>query len=67
MSTRRMAEVILREDAIRRLNSGRKVTIRLPDCDIDLKFDPLARVGGGGSLEDTIVDMLGWKGEGRRR
>jgi hypothetical protein len=53
-----MAEVVLREDSIRRLFAGRSVTIRLGDIDLDLKFDPLARIPGAGSLEDAINEVL---------
>lgn len=55
---KRLAEVVLREDSIRRLQRGQKVTIRFEDLDIDLRFDPLARIGGSGSIEDMIADAL---------
>jgi hypothetical protein len=58
MIKKRMAEVVLRQESINRLAHGQIVTIRFEDLEIDLRFDPLARLGSGSTLEDMFADAM---------
>ena len=64
LTKKRLAEVTLRQDSINRLAAGKSVTIRLEDTELELRFDPLARLGGG-SIEDLIAEQLHLKGRPR--
>ena len=64
LTKRRLAEVSLRQDSINRLAAGKSVTVRLEDIDLEIRFDPLARVGGG-SIEDLVAEQLHLKGRAR--
>jgi hypothetical protein len=55
---KRIANVVLRQGAIERLIRGGEVTIRFDDLDIEVRLDPLARIGGSGNLEDMISESL---------
>lgn len=58
MITKRKAQITLQQDAINRLVSGKTVWIRAGhEIEIELRFDPNARVGQG-SLEDLVADVL---------
>lgn len=57
LTRQRLAEVSLRQDAINRLAAGKSVTVRIEDIDLEIRFDPLARVGGG-SIQDLIAEQL---------
>lgn len=64
MIKKRMAEVVLRQESINRLAQGKTVTIRFQDLDIDLRFDPMARLGSGSTLEDMFAEALHIKRRG---
>lgn len=54
---KRQAKVVLQQQSIDRLFSGKPVIIRLEDIELELRFDRSARMGGG-SMEDMISDIL---------
>jgi hypothetical protein len=51
---KRIAEVTLREESIHRMACGNTVTIKLEDIELQLRFDPLARLGSSSTLEDVV-------------
>lgn len=55
---KKIANVVLRQGAIERLVRGGEVTIRCEDVDIEVRFDPTARIGGSGNLEDMVAEAL---------
>ena len=63
LTKKRLARVSLRQDSINRLFAGKAVTIRLEDIELEVRFDPLARVGGG-SIEDMFAEALGLRRRG---
>jgi hypothetical protein len=60
---KRQAKVILQQQSIDRLFSGKPVIIRLEDIELELRFDPSARTGGG-SLEDMFAEAMHMKRRG---
>lgn len=54
---KKLAKVMLGQAAINRLCKGQSVTIRFEEHDLEMRFDPLARIGSG-SLEDMIAEQL---------
>lgn len=59
---KRQAKVVLQQQSINRLFSGKPVVIRLEDIELEVRFDPSARMGGG-SIEDMMNEMI----SGRKR
>jgi hypothetical protein len=58
---KRQAKVVLQQQSINRLFSGKPVIIRLEDIELEVRFDPSARTGRG-SMEDLINDICGKRG-----
>jgi hypothetical protein len=54
---KRKASVVLQQQSINRLFAGKPVIIRLEDIELEVRFDPSARMGGG-SMEDMLADIL---------
>ena len=54
---KRKATVVLHQQSINSLFSGKPVIIRLEDIELEVRFDPSARMGSG-SMEDLIADVL---------
>jgi hypothetical protein len=61
---KRQAKVVLQQESIDRLFTGKRVVIRLEDIELELTFDPSARTGRG-SMEDIMNDIF--RAEQRRR